>query len=270
MLHAAYRHRLHVGAVLLVGPCLVMVTTSCGSSSPSASIQPRGFARGELRVSDAASLTDAYEEIANGFEAEHPGVTVTLNPDSSAKLAEQILAGAPADVFASADELNMAKLTKAGETAATPKVFARNRLAIVTKPANPAKITTLTDLASAGVISLCGEDAPCGRYAAEALKRAKVTIDESKVTRGQNVKATLTAVSEGDAVAGIVYVTDARAAAKAVATVDIPAADNAVARYPIAVLKSARKPAIARAFVAFVQSTKGQRIMARYGFLPPP
>ncbi len=220
-------------------------------------------------MSDAASLTDAYDEIAKDFETAHPGVTVTLNPDSSAALVEQILAGAPADVFASADEVNMAKLTRADKVRGTPKVFAHNRLVIVTKPANPASVKALADLPEAGTISLCAMEAPCGRYAAEILDRAKVELSESTVTRGQNVKATLTAVTDGDAVAGIVYVTDARAAGKAVETVAIPAVENAEAAYPVAVLRSTRRPKLARAFVAYVASAKGQATLAKYGFLPP-
>ncbi len=147
---------------------------------------------------------------------------MSLNFDSSSTLATQILEGAPADVFASADEESTARLTDENLIAGEPQVFARNELVIVTKPGNPEGISGLADLADAGVISLCGEQAPCGRYAAEALSNAGVRIDEASITRGQNVGATLTAVAEGDAVAGIVYVTDARSAGDAVEAVEIP------------------------------------------------
>src|SRR5205085_9322125 len=115
---------------------------------------------------------------------------------------------------------------------------------------------------------LCGAEVPCGAYAAEALAKAGVVITESSVTRGQNVAATLTAVSEGDAVAGIVYVTDARTAGTRVATVAIPDAHNVIASYPIARLRASRNDTTARAFVSFVRSRDGQRILRKYGFLP--
>lgn len=256
-------------AACIVVVALAATVTSCGNGPGDDGAAGDDRLTGTITVADAASLTDAYDEIAKDFEKAHPGVTVTLNPDSSATLVEQILAGAPADVFASADGVNMAKLAKAKKLREAPSVFARNRLVIVTKPANPTGIEGLADLPDAGVISLCGKEAPCGRYAGEILDRAKVEVRESEVTRGQNVKATLTAVTDGDAVAGIVYVTDAAAAGKAVETVQIPAADNAQATYPIAVLRGARQPKLATAFVAYVLSDKGQATLAKYGFLAP-
>ncbi len=163
----------------------------------------------------------------------------------------------------------MAKLTDADLVDGEPTVFARNQLAIVTKPGNPLAIAGLGDLADAGVIALCDQGAPCGKFAAQVLADAGVTIPESSVTRGQNVKATLTAVSEGDAVAGIVYVTDATAAGDAVATVDIPEDQNAIATYPVGVLAAAAEPEVARAFADFVTSDQAQRVLKELGFLPP-
>ena len=158
-------------------------------------------------VSAATSLTKAFEEMAAAFEAAYDGVDVRLNFGASSALAEQIVGGAPADVFASADEKNMTKVVEAKLVGAEgPVLFAANLLTIVTKPGNPSKVASLADLAGDGVVSLCGVDVPCGIYAAEALAKAGVTIAESKVTRGQNIAATLTAVSQGDAHAGIVYV----------------------------------------------------------------
>ena len=195
---------------------------------------------------------------------------MTFNFDSSSALATQILEGAPADVFASADEANMAKLTDEGLIAGEPEVFARNELVIVTKPGNPEGIETLADLADAGVISLCGEEVPCGKYAEQALDDGRAsTIPESSVTRGQNVGATLTAVTEGDAVAGIVYVTDAEAAGDAVEAVAIPADANVIATYPIGVLEASGNAELAEAFVAYVLGDEGQAVLKEYGFLPP-
>lgn len=224
---------------------------------------------GEITVSAAASLTEAFTELGDAFEADHPGTTITFTFDSSGTLSQQILDGAPVDVFASADEKNMAKLTDAGLVEGEPTVFATNQLVIVTKPGNPEGIESLADLADTGVISLCGEDVPCGAFAGQALDEADVTIPESSVTRGQNAKATLTAVSEGDAVAGIVYVTDALAAGDAVDAVQIPAKDNVVATYPVAVLTDTQEASLASAFVDFVSSDDGQAILQDRGFLPP-
>ncbi len=218
-------------------------------------------------VSAASSLTSAFEKIGTAFESAHKDVKVTFNFGASSALATQMLEGAPADVFASADEDNMAKLAAEGRLAASAEDFARNVLTIVTKPNNPEAIAGLTDLVDAGVISLCGIAAPCGKYAQQALDHAGVTIPESSVTRGQNVAATLSAVADGDAVAGIVYLTDAKANAR-VATVNVPASDNVVARYPIARLARARRSAAAKAFVGYVLSASGQRVLRSFGFLP--
>jgi len=237
-------------AALLVG---------CGGDGP----------RDSITVSAAASLTEAFNELGTRFEGTRPDVDITFNFDSSSTLAAQIVDGAPADVFASADEATMTQLTDVNRLAGPPRVFANNQLVIVTKPGNPTGITGLAGLSDAGVISLCGDQVPCGRLTRQALDRAGVNIAETGVTRGQNVKATLTAVTEGDALAGIVYVTDARSAGGAVTTVTIPADQNAVARYPIAVMTSASNAEAADAFVTFVLSGEGLAVLKEYGFLPP-
>jgi molybdate transport system substrate-binding protein len=185
--------------------------------------------RGEITVAAAASLTDSLTEIGELFEEEYPDVEITFTFDSSGSLSQQILEGAPIDAFASADQASMQKLVEAGVVPTETLDFIRNELAIVTKPGNPEDIGSLADLADAGVISLCTAEAPCGAYAAQALANAGVSIPEGSVTRGQNAKATLTAVSEGDAVAGIVYVTDAEAAGDDVDTVAIPEDQNVIA-----------------------------------------
>lgn len=226
---------------------------------------------GSITVSAATSLTDAFTEIADDFTAANPGAEVTFTFDSSSILATQIIEGAPADVFASADETNMTKLTDEDLVAGEPEVFAQNELVIVTRPGNPEGITELADLAEVdGVISLCAEDAPCGTYAQEALDNAGVTLDKAAVTRGRNAGATLTAVREGDAVAAIVYVTDAQGAGDAVDTVAIATDVNVRATSPIAVLAGSGDPEVAEAFVAHVMGADGQAVLAEYGFLPAP
>jgi len=257
----------------------VLLLGACGSDGedagdPTSTVDDAGTnasseLSGKITVSAAASLTDAIDQIKADFEAVNPDTTVTATYDSSGTLSEQILDGAPVDVFASADEANMAKLTDEDLVAGEPTVFARNQLAIVTKPGNPEGIETLADLADVGVVSLCGEDVPCGTFAQRVLDGAGVAIPETSVTRGQNVKATLTAVTEGDAVAGIVYVTDALGAADEAEIVDIAEADNAVAVYPAAVLADAANVEVAEAFVAYVASDEGQAVLRELGFLPP-
>ncbi len=252
----------------LVLAALATLLIGCGSESDGATADSSEL-DGEITVSAAASLTEAYTQIGKDFEAANPGTTVTFNFGSSGTLAQQILDGAPVDVYASADEANMAKLTDADLVDGEPTVFARNRLAIVTQPGNPLGIAELADLADAGVIALCADTVPCGRLATQVLAEANVTIPEAEVTRGQNVKATLTAVTEGDAVAGIVYVTDAAAAGEAVATVELADDQNAIATYPVGVLVDAADLALARAFAAYVASDDAQLVLKELGFLPP-
>lgn len=236
-----------IAALLLVG---------CGSAE----------SRTSITVSAAASLTGAFTEIADEFAAAHPDVDVALNFGSSGQLAAQIGDGAPADVAAFADTAAMDTLAKAGLVDESD-VFATNELTIVTKPGNPSGVTGLADLK--GVVSLCVETAPCGKFAAQVLAAAGVTIPEGSVTRGADVKATLAAVAEGDAVAAIVYVTDARAAAGRVDEVEIPAASNTVAEYPIAVVRSSANAEAAAAFRDAVVSADGRKVLKLAGFGAP-
>jgi len=224
---------------------------------------------GTITVSAAASLTGAFGTIKDDFVKANPGATVTINFGSSGTLETQIESGAPADVAAFADEATMKKLSDKQLLAAPAQIFATNQLVIVTKPGNPKGIKTLADLATAGTISLCADTAPCGKYASQILQGAGVTIPTSSVTQGQDVKTTLAAVTDGDAVAGIVYVTDARAAGAKVDTVEIPTAQNAVAKYPIAVLKATTSSALADAFMAYVLGPEGQAVLKAAGFQAP-
>lgn len=222
-----------------------------------------------ITVSAASSLTDAFQKVGNDFEAAHPGTAVRFNFDSSSALTTQIESGAPADVFASADTKNMTTLTDAGVVEGSPERFARNKLVIVVKPGNPSGVKTVADLANLDTVSMCGADVPCGKYAQQVLDTAQVSIPKEHITRGQNAKATLTAVTAGDADAAIVYVTDARAAGDAVATIAIPTDVNVVADYPIAVVKASTHSKAASQFVDYVTSDTGQATLRSYGFLSP-
>jgi molybdate transport system substrate-binding protein len=260
-------------AVILAVGVVVGGCSSDGSSSTTTRVKatttaaPR--ATGAVTVSAAASLTEAFTTIRDDFTTANPDATVTINFGSSGQLAAQIQGGAPADVAAFADEAPMATLSGASLLAAPAKVFARNQLVIVTEPGNPKKVSSLSDLATIGTVSLCAETAPCGTFAGQALQKAGVTIPATSINRGPDVKATLAAVTEGDAEAAIVYVTDAEAAGSKVATVDIADADNVVASYPIAVVKASANPSAAQAFEDYVLGEQGQAALADAGFLAP-
>jgi molybdate transport system substrate-binding protein len=249
---------------------LVVAVSACGDTRNDVSASAPGEPlEGNLTVAAASSLRVAFEEIGESFRRDHPGVEVTFTFDGSSALATQVLEGAPVDVFASADEASLGRVDEAGLLASSAVPFARNGLVIVTQPGNPAAITGLADLPQAGVVSLCGAEVPCGRYAEEALRSASVTLDESRVSRAPNVAAALTAVTAGDAIAAIVYVTDAAAAGDAVHPVAIPPEHDAEATYPIAALGPGDGP-VARAFVDYVLGADGQRVLARHGFRPAP
>ncbi len=261
-------------AGIAVGLVATVALVGCGSSGGSAAkstTTTTGAPKvtGAVTVSAAASLTEAFGQIGKDFHTANPGVTVTFNFGSSGTLATQIQQGAPADVFASADPTNMDTLARAGLVDDRATVFARNKLVIVTKPGNPEQVKTLADLADVGILSLCGETVPCGKYAAQILANAGVTIPPDEITRGQDVKATLAAVTNGDADAAIVYVTDAKSAGSAVTAVTIPDAQNAIATYPVGVLKQSANAAASKAFERYVVSPKGQATLRSYGFLPP-
>jgi molybdate transport system substrate-binding protein len=260
---------------ILLVVSLGLVAAGCSSDSKSSdsstttSTKAAPKATGTITVSAAASLTEAFGKMGTDFTAANPDATVTFNFGSSGTLATQIQQGAPADTFASADEDNMTKLVTANLVDGTPTVFAQNKLVIVTKPGNPENVKKLADLANLSVVSLCGQTVPCGKYAAQILQTAGVTIPETKVTRGQDVKATLAAVTTGDADAAIVYVTDAKSAGDSVAAVTIPDSQNAIATYPIATLTASGNKPTSQAFIDYVMSSKGQATLKSYGFLPP-
>jgi molybdate transport system substrate-binding protein len=217
-----------------------------------------------VTVFAAASLTDAFTEVADAFEAANAGITVELNFAGSSALREQILAGAPADVFASANPSNMTAVIDGG--AATESAdFVENRLQIAVPAGNPAGITGLADFADADLLlGLCAEEVPCGQFGREALAGAGIT--PSLDTNEPDVRSLLTKLEAGELDAGIVYRTDVLAGGDAVEGIDIPADQDVLATYPIAVLTASGNPDAAAAFVAFVLSEEGQAIMASYGF----
>jgi molybdate transport system substrate-binding protein len=223
---------------------------------------------GDITVYAAASLTEAFGEAADQFEGEHPGVQVELNVAASSALREQILAGAPADVFASANTSNMDQVVAADAVEGAPEIFARNELEIVVPAGNEAEVEGLDDFADADLlIGLCAEEVPCGQFGRQALANAGVT--PSIDTNEADVRALLAKVQSGDLDAGLVYQTDVLAGGDEVEGVEVPDGFNVVADYPIAPLSASASPDVAAAFVEFVLSPDGQHILASFGFESP-
>ena len=244
-----------------------------GSGEPTA---VGGEPTGELTIFAAASLTAAFDELATAFEARHPGLDVLpITYDGSSVLATQLIEGAPADVFASADERNMARVLDAG-LAVSRVDFATNVLTIVVEAGNPLGIDALDDLADGATetadglpitVVLCAAEVPCGNAAQTLLAEDGITV--TPASEEQNVSAVLTKVKRGEADAGLVYVTDVDAAGGEVDGVEIENADAATNVYPIAELADASHPEAASAFVEFVTSEKGRAVLASFGFGTP-
>ena len=226
-------------------------------------------ASAEITVLAASSLTEAFTRIAKRFERRHPDVKVRLSFNASSALVTQVELGAPADVIATADESSARRLVDRGEVADDSiVVFARNRLAIAVAPGNPKGITALSDTLGRDLtLVLCAPEAPCGKLARRAYKRADLSLPEVPVAA--NVKDAVAKVALGEADAAVVYVTDVRAARHDVDGVRIPREHNVIATYPIAHLEDSEDAAAARRFVEFGQSNGAQRILRRFGFLAP-
>lgn len=252
-----------VGMVLPVLVVAGLVVAGCSSGDDSA--PPSSGAPATLHVYAAASLKKTLTAIAAEFEKSHPGVTVVPSFAGSSTLVNQIKQGAPADVFASADEANMTKL---GGQATDPRIFATNTLVIVTAPGNPKGIRTFADLNKSGVTTvICQVAQPCGAATKAVERNTGITV--SAASEEESVSAVLTKVTSGQADAGVVYVTDAKGAGDKVATVVDPAFAAVVNRYPIATVSGAANDTLGKEFVDAVLSPAGQRILADAGFGPP-
>ena len=211
-----------------------------GSNSSSAGIS------GTIQVFAAASLTGTFTELGKQFEAAHTGVKVQFQFAASSALATQITQGAKADVFASASPTNMQSVVDAKD-ASGPKDFAKNIMEIAVPPDNPKKIDSLDDLAKPGVkVALCQAQVPCGKTALKVFTNAKITV--KPVTEQPDVKSTLTQVENDSVDAGVVYVTDVKAAGSKVTGVQIPAGVNANTEYPIAVCSHSANKTAAEAY----------------------
>lgn len=265
-----------------LGAATLLLASACGGTSPGGagpsgsdvpgSSSPGGAGTGSgpartLTVFAAASLRQTFTRLGADYERAHPGVTVTFSFAGSSDLVAQLEQGAPADVLATADERTMTKALGARLLGAEPRAFATNTLTIVTPPDNPRRITRLADLARDGVaVVVCAPPVPCGAATERVERSAGVTL--KPVSEEQSVTDVLGKVRAGQADAGLVYTTDARAAGSAVDVIPLPEASGAVNTYPIAVTATAGG-ADAQAFVDLVTGPQGRAVLAQAGFQQP-
>ncbi|MEU6860425.1 molybdate ABC transporter substrate-binding protein [Glycomyces sp. NPDC046736] len=248
---------LTAAAVLALAPL-----AACGDGGDDTS---SGEAPTTLTVFAAASLTEAFTEIGEQFEAEHDGVTVEFNFAASSDLAAQITEGAPADVFASADEKNMDKVVEAG-AAEDPQTFALNQLVIAVPEGNPDGVTGLADLAGLD-FAACAPEVPCGTAAQTSIDTA--ALDLTPVTYEADVKSTLQKLVLGEVDAALVYRTDAIAAEGDVDAVEYPESSSAQNTYPITALAEAPNSDLAIEFAKFVLGDQAQAVLEAAGFQDP-
>ena len=253
-------------AVVTAG-LLAVALAGCSSSSttsPSAGSSP---STGTITVFAAASLMESFTKIGKQFEAAHKGDTVKFSFGPSSGLSTQITSGAPADVFASASPTNMDTVVKAGD-ASNPQTFAKNTMEVAVPPDNPAKVTSVNDLAKSSVkVALCQPQVPCGAVAAEVFKNAGITV--KPVTLETDVDSVVTQVETGSVDAGMVYVTNVLSAGSKLKGITIPADVNASTLYPIATIKGSKHASIAKEFVDYVLSPAGQQVLTAAGFEKP-
>jgi molybdate transport system substrate-binding protein len=249
-------------AKVLVVVVLAAAMVGCGAAAP------RQDARATLTVLAAASLRGTFTELGRRFEAAHPTTTVTFAFAGSADLAAQLQHGAAADVFASADEPTMDRIAGAGLADGDPVRFASNTLQIAVAPDNPAQVASLRDLTRPGVtVAVCAPQVPCGS-ATEAVERA-AGLSLEPVTEESSVTDVLAKVTTGQVDAGLVYVTDIRAAGAKVRGIPFAESAAAVNRYPIAVLSASRNRELARQFVRLVTGSEGRQVLEAAGFAGP-
>ena len=260
-----------LGSVLASG---LMFMAFVGCAQPS---QPPK----SLTVFAAASLTESFGEIGQQFEAANPGVQITFNFAGSQQLRAQLEQGARADVLASANTKEMnAAISAALVVSGTQRDLVSNRLAVILPKSNPGKIISLADLARPGLkLDVADPSVPVGQYTLDMLGKMsqaatfgatfKDKVAANVVSREDNVKSVVAKVRLGEADAGVVYTTDITPdAARELTTLDVPDEFNVIATYPVAPLKNTAEPKLASQFVDWVLSSKGQQVLARYGFIP--
>lgn len=271
------------GALILATALAALGGTAIGQTGATPTPEPtrsdpRQAVDVTLTVFAAASLTNAFTEIGQRFEAHNPGVKVVFSFAGSQQLAQQINQGAPADVFASANQAQMASAIEGGRISAA-QIFVLNRLIVVMPAQNPAGLQTLQDLARPGLkVVLAAEPVPAGQSTLDFLDKAsrdpvlgadyKAAVLANVVSYEDSVRQVLAKVALGEADAGVVYTTDVGVDRNRVSTLVIPDNLNNLTEYPIAALNDSANDYWARGFVRFVLSGDGQSILSKYGFIP--
>ena len=260
--------RLAIAGAALAAVLLAVTGCSSTPSAPPTQTPTKHAITGTITVFAAASLTKTFTELGREFEKVNPGSTVTFSFAGTSDLVTQLDGGAPADVFASADENNMKKAVGAGVTGGDSVDFATNVLAIAVPPGNPAHITSWADLARAGVKTVvCAPQVPCGAATAKVEANTGVTL--TPVSQESSVTDVLGKVSSGEADAGVVYVTDVKGAGTSVESVPFPEAKDVVNTYPIVAIRQGPNFTGAAAFIAFVTGPEGKKVLEAAGFGTP-
>ena len=245
-------------ASLVMIPIFGVIFAGCASSDDTTT---------SLRIAATSSLTEVFNDIGEQFMQDNPDITIAFNFASSSDLALQISQGLPADVFASADVKNMAKVTDAGLLHGQPVAFATNSLEIVVEKGNPLFIDSLAQLADPSLLFVtCPIEVPIGGYTAEVLRNAGVTVTPASLE--ENVKGILTKVALGEADAGIVYRTDILAAGNSVTGVPIADNVNVTTKYLVGALRDSQNQDASQRFIIFLSSEQGQKIFSQFGFGP--
>jgi molybdate transport system substrate-binding protein len=281
-------------AATIAAAALVVVAlmASCGgdddTATPSASPTEQATATGptptrtpvnvpitqEITVFAASSLTAAFTQIAEDFEARYPGIGVTLVFAGSQELRTQLEQGAEADVLATADIQQMDLAAASGLVSGLRQIFARNKLIIIVPAGNPSGISNVEDLARDGVkLVIGGENVPVGRYTRAFLEAVGDDFADdvlsNVVSEATNVREIVSAVQLGEVDAGIVYATDVTSTTSSdVLVIDIPDSVNQVAIYPISITHLAVSKEIAQDFVDYVTEGHGQVVLQSFGFGP--
>jgi molybdate transport system substrate-binding protein len=238
----------------------IMLFSACASSSESQE-------QTTLNVYAASSLATPFTYAGLAFE-KNTGVKVQFNLGASSDLARFVQEGAPADVFVSADVANMDKVESEDLLASPSVIFATNYLEIIVEKGNPLDISSLEDLSNPDLIFVTtNPDVPIGKYTAEVLRKAGVSITPDSFE--SNVKGIMLKVASGEADVGIVYHSEVIAADGQVEGVEIPAEFNIVAKYPIGIIKNTAHKEQAQDFIDFLLSPKGQALLTQYGFKTP-
>lgn len=249
-------NRRTAASAAVLGLVLTGCATDDGTSGP------------EITVFAAASLQHTFTEIGKIYERENPGSRIGFSFAGSSDLAAQLNQGAPANVYASADAANMAKVVEAGLVDGSPVDFAANTLTIVVAPGNPKGVGSLADLNREGTLVVtCAPQVPCGAATRKVETEAGVGL--SPVSEESSVTDVLNKVTSGQADAGLVYVTDAAGAGDEVTAVSFPESEGAVNNYPIAVLSNSGNREAARRFVDLVTGSEGRAVLADAGFVTP-